>query len=89
MNNALLAEQDGVSWAGVAVLEDGTLTLGPAAGSVDPDQRSSVPIVFQGDPVGELLVDGTPDPALLARVSDRIAPHVLIGWDTGGETWEP
>jgi hypothetical protein len=86
---ARLAEQEGVSWAAVAFLEDGALTIGPAAGAPDPTRRRSVPITFQGDPVGELVVDGAPDPVLLAGLGERIAPYVLIGWDTGGEAWEP
>jgi putative methionine-R-sulfoxide reductase with GAF domain len=86
---ALLAEQDGISWAGIAFLEDGALTIGPAAGGADTAPRTSTPISFQGDPVGELLVEGTLDAAVLADVAARIAPYVLIGWDTGGEAWEP
>jgi len=86
---ALLVDEPGVVWAGVAFLEDGNLTLGPAAGTPDEAHRSHVPIVFQGDYVGELLVDGTADPALFARIADSIAPQVLIGWDTRGEPWEP
>jgi hypothetical protein len=85
----LLARQDGVAWAGVAFLEDGDLTLGPEAGTPDDTHRERVPVLFHGDPVGELLVDGDPDPALLESVAERIAPLVLIGWDTGGETWDP
>jgi hypothetical protein len=85
----LLAEQDGVAWAGLAFLEDGAPTLGPASGSPDAARRTAVPIRFQGDAVGELLVDGTVEPALLAQVAERIAPYVLIGWDTSGEAWDP
>ncbi len=86
---ALLVDEPGATWAGVAFLEDGHLTLGPSAGSPDEARRIRVPIVFQGDHVGELLVDGTMDPAVVAQIADRIAPQVLIGWDTGGEPWEP
>ena len=25
----------------------------------------------------------------IERVAELIAPFVLIGWDTGGETWQP
>lgn len=85
----LLSRQEGVTWAGVAFLEDGKLTLGPAVGTPDDTLRSGVPVLFQGDPVGELLVDGDADGALLEAVAERIAPLVLIGWDTGGEAWEP
>ena len=73
----------------IAFVEDGTIGLGPAAGDARRARRTRVPIVFQGAVVGELWVDGDVDASELERVADRIAPHVLIGWDTGGEAWEP
>lgn len=86
---AVLADEPGIEWACVAFLDDGSLTFGPAAGSPDDARRTRVPIAFAGDPVGELLVDGAPDRAFLDQVAELIAPQVLIGWDTGGERWEP
>ena len=85
----LLASQDGIDWAGVAFLEGGDLKLGPTAGRENEQRRVRIPIPFHGDTVGELLVDGGSDDELMAQVAERIAPHVLIGWDTGGEAWEP
>ena len=29
------------------------------------------------------------DRAFLRRVSDLLSPYCLVGWDTGGEVWEP
>ncbi len=46
-------------------------------------------MVFQGEEIGELWVDGVAEPAVLDRVASLIAAHVLIGWDTNGETWDP
>jgi hypothetical protein len=86
---ALLASLDGVDWVGVAFLEGGELRLGPTAGRASERGRTHVPIAFHDEPVGELLVDGAAEADLLARVAERISPYVLIGWDTGGETWEP
>lgn len=85
----LLVSEPGVVWAGIAFLEDGELALGPATGAPDESARSRVPIAFHGDTVGELLVDGIADRALLESVTARIAELVLVGWDTGGEAWEP
>ena len=48
-----------------------------------------VPITYRGNVVGELAVDGEPDTAVLEGVATRISEHVLLGWDTGGEAWEP
>jgi hypothetical protein len=84
-----LAEQPGLSWAGIAFVEGGVLRLGPAAGQPDESRRQHVSIWFQGSAVGELWVDGEPSAGELDRVAALIAPLVLIGWDTGGEAWEP
>jgi hypothetical protein len=84
-----LADEPDVSWAGVALAEDGALQLGPSLGAPDPGHRRRVPILFQSEAVGELWVDGTIDRATLDRVAALIAPFVLIGWDTGGEDWDP
>jgi hypothetical protein len=86
---AALVADPAVVWARIEFLEDGALSPGPAAGTPDEARRVAVPIVFQGTLVGELRADGTPDPETLARIAALIAPQVLIGWDTGGEAWEP
>jgi putative methionine-R-sulfoxide reductase with GAF domain len=86
---ALLASDPGVRWAGVAFVEEGELVVGPSAGTPDPGTRSRTSIAFQGERVGELWVDGTVDPSVLAAVAQAVAGHVLIGWDTGGEEWRP
>jgi len=86
---AELAGMPGFSWAGISFLESGTLELGPEAGTPSPAARYTVPIAWQGTVVGELAVDGTPDGPLLEQVAALIADHVLLGWDTGGESWDP
>ena len=84
-----LAEEPGVIWAGVALVEDGALQLGPSAGASDSTRRECAPILFQGEAVGELWVDGAIDRKTLDQVAKLIAPFALIGWDTGGEAWDP
>ena len=79
----------GAAWAAVLFVEDGELVVGPEAGAPDPGRRSRVPVTYRGDAVGALAVDGDVEPDLLERVAGLIAPHVLLGWDTGGEAWEP
>jgi putative methionine-R-sulfoxide reductase with GAF domain len=86
---ARLAETPGVTWAGIAFLEEGELVLGPESGEPDEAHRVRVPIAYGDDPVGELRVDGEPPAALLETVAALLAPYVLIGWDTGGDAWEP
>ena len=85
----VLAQAPGAVWAGIAFLEAGELALGPAAGEPDEARRNSAPVAFGDDPVGELWVDGDVGRALLESAADLVAPYVLIGWDTGGEAWEP
>lgn len=86
---SVLAEIPGIAWAGIAFLDEGTLALGPTAGEPDEAHRNRVSIVFQGADVGELWVDGNAERAFLERVATLLSAHVLIGWDTRGETWEP
>ena len=85
---ALVADP-GIAWAGVAFVEGDTFTLGPVAGTPDESRRTRVPVAFQDAVVGELQVDGDVESDSLERVASLVAPHVLIGWDTGGESWEP
>ena len=49
---AAVAAEPGVSWAGIALLENGELTMGPSVGVPDESRRKSVPILFQGALVG-------------------------------------
>ena len=86
---SLLAAEPGVRWAGIAFQDEGALELGPSAGDPDEARRTAVPIVFQESIVGELWVDGAADRAFLEDVAALLATHVLIGWDTQGEPWEP
>jgi hypothetical protein len=86
---SVLVSDPDIVWAGVSFLDDGMLTGGPEAGSPDEARRMRVAITFQDALVGELLADGRPDRAVLEQVASLIAPQVLIGWDTGGDAWEP
>jgi hypothetical protein len=85
----LLVTEPKISWAGIRFLEEGELVPGPSAGTPDEANRVAVPIAYQGDRVGELVLDGDADPALLARAAELLSAYVLLGWDTGGEAWEP
>lgn len=85
----VLADEPAASWAGIFFLEEGELLLGPEAGEPAPRTRIVSPIVYGGERVGQLAVDGDVDDAALERVAELISTHVLLGWDTGGEAWEP
>jgi putative methionine-R-sulfoxide reductase with GAF domain len=78
-----------IDWAAVLFLDDGELVLGPEAGVAAPARRTSVPVFYQGAVVGELAIDGEAEPEFLEGVALLISTHVLLGWDTGGEAWDP
>ncbi len=80
---------DGAAWAGIFFVEDGDLALGPEAGAPEETRRMSVPVTWRGERVAELAADGEVDRAHLEQVAAEIADLCLVGWDTGGEAWEP
>ena len=74
----------------ISFVETDGLAPGPAAGVAT--RTTSLPIEFERRRVAELEVGGEPaddDRALLERVATLVAPHALVGWDTGGEKWAP
>jgi hypothetical protein len=78
-------------WAGLAFAEAGTLVLGPQAGAAPPAEPMRLPVVWNGEHIAELRIGGAPeeDRISLGRAADLVAGHCLVGWDTGGEAWEP
>jgi hypothetical protein len=86
---AALVREPAVEWAGVLFVDDGALVLGPEAGVADAARRTGVSVFYDGAVVGELAIDGIAETALLEQVALLISTHVLLGWDTGGEAWEP
>jgi putative methionine-R-sulfoxide reductase with GAF domain len=85
----ILATQPGISWAGIAFVETTGLVLGPSAGVPDEARRTLATVCYKDETVGELQVDGDADRVVLAAVAERISAYVLLGWDRGGEDWEP
>jgi hypothetical protein len=80
---------DGCAWAGVFFVEEGELVLGPQAGEPDEARRQAVPVLWRGERIAELAADGDVGKARLEQVAAEIADLCLVGWDTGGEAWEP
>lgn len=85
---AVLRERASVDWAGIAFVEEGRLELGPSVGGEPPAAWDRREIAFRGRPVAELRSAGG-DAAVLDRVALVISPFCLVGWDTGGRSWEP
>jgi hypothetical protein len=79
------------AWAGIFFVEEGELVLGPQAGTPDPARRSRLAVTWQGDRIAELAIDAAPeeDRKFLERVAELVAAQCLVGWDTGGEEWNP
>jgi hypothetical protein len=79
----------------VAFVENGELAAGPIAGDpISGTPSVAEPVLYERRPVAELWIDGggpadEGDRVLLARVCDLLSPYCLVGWDTGGEAWEP
>ena len=70
-------------------VEEEQLVQGPLAGRATDAER--YPIAFQGAKVAELEVGDAAedDRAFLERVATLVSAHAMVGWDTGGERWEP
>ena len=88
---AALHDDAAYTWAGIFFVEEGNLVLGPHAGTPDETRRTRVPVTWQGDRIAELAIDDAPeeDRTFLERVAVLVSGHCLVGWDTGGESWEP
>ncbi|HLY87307.1 MAG TPA: hypothetical protein VKO84_12485 [Gaiellaceae bacterium] len=83
-----LAARNDCSWAGVYLVEEDSLVLGPEAGIPDPGRRTTVPVLWRDTRVAELAADGTVARTDLETVAAAIADLCLVGWDTGGEVWQ-
>jgi hypothetical protein len=87
----------GVRSVGIAFVEAGRLVPGPVAGEPFAEEEPTslaVPVTFEGHVVAELWVSGTEpgdddDSAFGTRLAALLSPYCLVGWDTGGEAWEP
>jgi|GEM_PF-617554 len=83
----------GYPWAGIFFVEGDGLALGPQAGTATPDasRRRTVAVTWNGAHIAELAADDASeeDRIFLERVAALVADHCLVGWDTGGEMWEP
>jgi hypothetical protein len=52
----------------------------------------AVPVSYDGDVVAELVATGPLDDrerAAWERIALLLSPFCLVGWDIGGEEWEP
>lgn len=92
----LHARLEHVSWAGISLVEDGELELGPARGERAAGSALDVPIEYEQRPVGQVTLESSAPAAFddedrgsLERVATLISQHALVAWDTAGEAWTP
>jgi uncharacterized iron-regulated membrane protein len=80
------------TWAALRFSEAGDLVLGPTTGEEGGEVLAQA-VVYNGERVGQLEVAasrlGDADQTFLERIAGLIALHTLLGWDTGGDPWEP
>jgi hypothetical protein len=92
---AVVHEAAGAPWSAIAFVEEREMAVGPLLGAAPggtPVPALVVPISYRGDTVAGLWF-GSETPreldADLSGVAAMLAPYCLVGWDTGGEGWEP
>jgi hypothetical protein len=90
LRNVVQTLQTRYPWAGISFVEGGELQLGPHAGT-RRELTTTFPVTWQGERIAELGIGDAPeeDRIVLERVADLVAGHGLVGWDTGGESWDP
>ena len=92
---AAVHEAAGAPWSAIAFVEEREMAVGPLLGRAPegtPEPALTVPIVYRGDTVAGLWFGSETPRALdadLSRVAALLAPYCLVGWDTGGEQWDP
>jgi hypothetical protein len=85
----------GAPWSAIAFVEERRMTVGPVRGDAPTgtaEPAFAVPIAYGGETVASLWFGSETPRALdtdLTRVAALLAPYCLVGWDTGGEAWEP
>jgi len=77
-------------YVGINFAEGDVMAPGPSLG-VKEEGTSIFPVSFDGSQVAELEVayPHADDHAFLERVASLVSPYALVGWDTGGEGWNP
>ena len=76
-------------YVALGFVENGALVAGPSLGDPGETPLERFPISYDDVLVGELAtVSADDDRAFLENVSALVAAHVLLGWDTGGESWD-
>ena len=87
---ALLADRYDAG-VGLRFVEAGVFSDGPWAGPAGAT-GAEVPIHYDGELVGEFITTAVladADRATFETVAGLVGDYCLVGWDIGGEDWEP
>lgn len=79
------------AFCGIRFVEEGAWIDGPRARQ-PRGELTDIPVRYDDDVIAELIVGAPLDDAgrrTWERIADLLAPFCLVGWDTGGESWEP
>jgi putative methionine-R-sulfoxide reductase with GAF domain len=93
---ALHERVEAYDWVGILFVEGDELVLGPWAGTIEEGAGElEVEIAYEGRRIGALRAAaaqphelGETDRAFLERVALLVSAHALVGWDTGGVSWQ-
>jgi hypothetical protein len=64
---------------------------GPSAGAFG-EPRAVVPITYDDSSIAEIVLGNEladEDRDALDRIAELLSAYCLVGWDTGGESWNP
>ena len=79
------------TFCGIRFVEDGGMIDGPSAGPFS-EPRAVVAITYDDSSVAEIALGSAiaeEDRDALDRIAELLSPYCLVGWDTGGESWNP
>ncbi len=79
------------TFCGIRFVEDGGMIDGPSGGDY-AEPQSVVSITYDDSSIAEIAL-GMPleeeDRDAFDRIAKLLSPFCLVGWDTGGEAWNP
>ena len=79
------------TFCGIRFVEVGGMVDGPSAGAFG-EPRAVVPITYDDSSVAEIVLGNEladEDRDALDRIAELLSAYCLVGWDTGGESWNP
>ena len=79
------------TFCGIRFVEDGGMIDGPSGGAY-AEPQAVVAITYDDSSIAEIVL-GAPleeeDRDAFDRIAKLLSPFCLVGWDTGGEAWNP